>query len=717
MVNKSYKIIYFGLSIIIVFLLGVVHRYVLPLTGDSLADYDYFYFEANHIASYGKLAYWNPFLYIGQKTVSRYLLHFISSPDAWLTSIMSLLGNPISFATIFSLSRAFEWLSVYGGTYLLGRHLKIHHIASFFLGTVICLSYSQISQIWPFHIALQWLWVLYFILRFQKRDTFVNAIFMTLSVIYMLFSTNVVGLMMCVTPLALILIHKKMFRLFKRPMVLLSIIMLCLIYLFPLATILKEESKYFHYANRSTGSHFTFKGNVAEKAIKKTQKILNSEKFDIGGVLLAKEWSDLKKKIQKSNLYIVQDIGGFGGIGLHILAIIGFFLSRGHYKWRILGCLCMLFLLARFPILLIKLPLPDILVFILNIRYFAFLFGTLKIFTAILAAFGISESLRAERISQGNIFAIIITACIVLYFLKGGIVSLLPAVLILIIFVRTSMTKIRILKGCAIALLILSIGEYINIQQKLIYIDRDSTIISSASDRKDDYTFRNLTFSEKRKPNPIHPKYPFQNAAQQLDTPLPVRKNGKKAGIWAFYMARCYHSLLVEKTYNQVNSLNGVEHNVIEFFKNESVEKHGKEVRYNRLKQNGVNNTGDKATSQLSFHYEISYNSANKLEFDIITPESGVIRMAILADPRWHAFVDGTEVQINNVDHCFQAIEVEKGKHKVKLRYVPILLPYLAFMVYILAAVVFIIRIATVISGLIDKTDTRHLQIQLKSTS
>ena len=40
--------------------------------------------------------------------------------------------------------------------------------------------------------------------------------------------------------------------------------------------------------------------------------------------------------------------------------------------------------------------------------------------------------------------------------------------------------------------------------------------------------------------------------------------------------------------------------------------------------------------------------------------------------PGWHAYVDGQEVEIETVNQCFMGIPLEKGNHKVELKFVPV---------------------------------------------
>lgn len=702
---KIGKKIYFGLATIVVVLLGVILRTSIPLTGDALSEYDYFYFQSNHIAVYGTLAFWNPYLYIGQKISSGFLFHFITAPDFWLTFLLSKLKNPISFATIFSISRSVEWLLTYAACYLLGRHWKLNTIASFFLGTVICISYSPISQIWSYNIVIQFLWVIYFIFRYQKNETLMNAIFMTLSVLYLLFSTKIVGLMMCLPPLIVLLIHPSTVRIFRRTKILIPCAFILILFLVPAYLVVKENTKYYHYANRSTGNYLSFKGKVADDYIEKTQKKLNSDAFDMRGVLVTRDWSELNTKIEKSNLYMVQDIGGYGGIALHVLAISGMFAARITYRRRLLACMIVLFVLARFPIILVKLPLPDIVVFIFNIRYFSFMFGTLKCFTMIFAALGFNHLIGDGKLSLWENIGISITSAAIIYAGTANFLLVFAVLLLPTLHIFSDITSKKGVQVLAYLLILISVGELNKIQYQLISMKRNPDIVASPQDRLKDYPFKSLVFRSRREVNPIRPKYAFQNASHQLDTPLPVLVGGKPAGKKAFYIAKCYYSLLYERTPDEVNQLNGIDNDIISFFPNKYILTTDRNELGPSVSQISLRTQeGGAVVSELQ--YDVVRYDANHFEARVKTAEPGTLRLAVLSDSNWSAWVDGAQVPVGTVDHCLQAISLDSGQHYVKLEYDPKLLQSLAFLLAFISLFIFALRI-----GCVFKAATQYCEL------
>lgn len=688
--------IYFGFATLVAVLLGILFRISLPLTGDALAEYDYFFFQANHVAVYGEPAFWNPYLYIGQKISSGFLFHFMTAPDYWVTRLFGIFDNPLSFATIFSISRSLEWLLTYAVCFLLGFRLRLNAIVSFFFGTVICISYCPISQVWPSNIVIQFLWVIYFIFRFQEDETLANAIFMTLNVLYLFFSTKIVGLMLCLSALIILLIHSSTLRMFRRPKILIPCVMILLSFVLPAYLVVKANSGYYYYANRSTGSYLSFKGDVADAHIEKTQQGLNSDAFDMRGVLKTRDWSATGSKIKRSNLYMVQDIGGYGGVALHVMAVLGLFVARIPYKGRLIACMATMFMLARFPIILVKLPLPDVVVFLFNIRYFAFMFGALKCFTAIFAALGVHHLLSGGKRSLWQDIGITTLSAAVIF---AGTENYLLVLAALLFPALQKLSVVPARKGAqvlAVLLILICVGELVKTQYQLITMKRNPDIVASARDRFENYPFSSYTFRSRREVNPIHPKYAFQNASHQLDTPLPVLAEGKDAGIWAFYMANCYHKLLSQRPPDQVNQLNGVDQDIISFVPRESspaAVDTGQGLSLSPISLG--NQTGDEAYTR--FAYEVVRYDANHLEFDVKTTEPGSLRLSVLSDPDWNAWVDEMPVPVGTVDHCLQSIPLNSGQHQVKLAYDPELLSSLAFMLSFASLSVFTLRAGCVI--------------------
>jgi hypothetical protein len=693
--------IYFGLSTLVVVFFGVVFRNSIPLTGDALAEYDYFFFQANHIAVYGDLAFWNPYLYIGQKISSGFLFHFITSPDFWLTLLLSKIKNPLSFAIIFTISRSFEWLLTYAVCYLLGRHWKLNTIASFFLGTAICISYSPISQIWPTNIVIQFLWVIYFIFRYQKDETLANAIFMTLSVLYLFFSTKIVGLMMCLSPLIVLLIHPTTVRIFRRPKILIPCVLIFIVFIVPAWLVVKANSNYYHYANRSTGNYLSFKGDVADEYIVKTQKGLNSDGFDMRGVLVSRDWTKLSTKIERANLYMVQDIGGYGGIALHVLAILGMFVARIPQRRRLLACMMVMFVLARFPIILVKLPLPDIVVFLFNVRYFPFIFGTLKCFTVIFAALGVHHLIRGGKLSLWENVGISILSAAIIYAGTANFLLVFSVLLFPALHMFSTITEENRAKVLASLLILICVGELIKIQYQLTSMKRNPDIVASPQDRFKDYRFKLLNFRSRREANPIQPKYSFQNASHQLDTPLPILSGGKQAGIWAGTIANCYYTLLNESTPDEVNQLNGINQDIISFLPNKSILSTDGNEQGANLQKVPLRTQGGGAVLPL-LQYDVVRYDANQFELSVKTAEPGTLRLSVLSDPDWSTWVDGAKVPVGTVDHCLQAIPLDSGHHYVKQEYNSELLQSLAFLLAFTSLFVFTLRIGCVIQAAVQ---------------
>lgn len=68
---------------------------------------------------------------------------------------------------------------------------------------------------------------------------------------------------------------------------------------------------------------------------------------------------------------------------------------------------------------------------------------------------------------------------------------------------------------------------------------------------------------------------------------------------------------------------------------------------------------------------EVSSFSDNLIEGNVESQKNAVLFFMIPFDDNWRVYVDGEQTTINKVDYGFMGISIEKGKHAIRLEYVP----------------------------------------------
>ena len=63
-----------------------------------------------------------------------------------------------------------------------------------------------------------------------------------------------------------------------------------------------------------------------------------------------------------------------------------------------------------------------------------------------------------------------------------------------------------------------------------------------------------------------------------------------------------------------------------------------------------------------------SYN-LNDMSFDVETSENGFLFMSEVFYPAFKAYIDGNPTEILRADYCLRALYIEKGKHKIEIKY------------------------------------------------
>ena len=66
---------------------------------------------------------------------------------------------------------------------------------------------------------------------------------------------------------------------------------------------------------------------------------------------------------------------------------------------------------------------------------------------------------------------------------------------------------------------------------------------------------------------------------------------------------------------------------------------------------------------------KITDYNVNNINIDVENSENGFLFLSEVYYPAWKAYVDGKETEIFRTDYCMRSIYVEKGKHKIELKY------------------------------------------------
>lgn len=101
---------------------------------------------------------------------------------------------------------------------------------------------------------------------------------------------------------------------------------------------------------------------------------------------------------------------------------------------------------------------------------------------------------------------------------------------------------------------------------------------------------------------------------------------------------------------------------------------------------NAFSNTSDE---NLTSNINWIQDDGDYILLDTQSNKSSLLVLTDRYDKDWHAFVDGKETEIYNVNYLFKAIELPEGNHTVEFRYKPITL-YLFFAISIIGYLVFI---------------------------
>ncbi|HEY2321961.1 MAG TPA: YfhO family protein, partial [Thermoanaerobaculia bacterium] len=64
-----------------------------------------------------------------------------------------------------------------------------------------------------------------------------------------------------------------------------------------------------------------------------------------------------------------------------------------------------------------------------------------------------------------------------------------------------------------------------------------------------------------------------------------------------------------------------------------------------------------------------SVETPNAIDIDVETNANALLVASVTRDPHWHATIDGQPAEIEPVNIAFQAIQVQRGRHHVALRY------------------------------------------------
>ena len=63
---------------------------------------------------------------------------------------------------------------------------------------------------------------------------------------------------------------------------------------------------------------------------------------------------------------------------------------------------------------------------------------------------------------------------------------------------------------------------------------------------------------------------------------------------------------------------------------------------------------------------------ANRLTYEVNSPEGGVVVFSEIYYPGWQAFIDGEEVEVGRADYILRALQVPAGKHEVLMTFDPV---------------------------------------------
>ncbi len=63
---------------------------------------------------------------------------------------------------------------------------------------------------------------------------------------------------------------------------------------------------------------------------------------------------------------------------------------------------------------------------------------------------------------------------------------------------------------------------------------------------------------------------------------------------------------------------------------------------------------------------------ANRLTYEVNSPEGGVVVFSEIYYPGWQAFIDGQEVEVGRADYILRALHVPAGKHEIVMTFVPV---------------------------------------------
>ena len=88
---------------------------------------------------------------------------------------------------------------------------------------------------------------------------------------------------------------------------------------------------------------------------------------------------------------------------------------------------------------------------------------------------------------------------------------------------------------------------------------------------------------------------------------------------------------------------------------------------------------------------------ANRLTYEVNSPEGGVVVFSEIYYPGWQAFIDGEEVEVGRTDYILRALQVPAGKHEVLMTFDPVSLHTTETIAYIALALLLLGIVAGVV--------------------
>lgn len=85
---------------------------------------------------------------------------------------------------------------------------------------------------------------------------------------------------------------------------------------------------------------------------------------------------------------------------------------------------------------------------------------------------------------------------------------------------------------------------------------------------------------------------------------------------------------------------------------------------------------------------KITHYDANNIEFNIFHPKGQFIYVSNLYDSDWRAYIDGKRRDVLKANGAFQAVYLEKGEHRISLKYDPFILKLILYIRLIIVVLV-----------------------------